>query len=273
MPILKSNAHHPPLYLHVHPQSQTFTFRSKASLRPSPFSLPHPLSLTPQTQAHQLEHNPQISSSKPTSLPIRNMQIHVPAEADPIPNDPHGANLRWNPNVFSWNVVIRGYSESENPREAVVLYKKMLRNGGSRPDNYTYPLLLKVCANLTLNLWGREVLGHVMRLGLYLDMFVHNAVIHMFVSCRELEAARKVFDEGCVRDLVSWNSLINGYVRSGLACEALRIYQEMELEGFKPDEVTMIGVVSSCAQLENLRLGRKFHRVGILRPLKHYLTT
>ncbi|CAL2255368.1 unnamed protein product [Prunus armeniaca] len=166
-----------------------------------------------------------------------------------------------NPNVFSWNVVIRGYSESENPREAVVLYKKMLRNGGSRPDNYTYPLLLKVCANLTLNFMGREVLGHVMRLGLYLDMFVHNAVIHMFVSCRELEAARKVFDEGCVRDLVSWNSLINGYVRSGLACEALRIYQEMELEGFKPDEVTMIGVVSSCAQLENLRLGRKFHRL------------
>lgn len=164
-----------------------------------------------------------------------------------------------NPNVFSWNVVIRGYSESENPREAVVLYKKMLRNGGSRPDNYTYPLLLKVCANLTLNFTGREVLGHVMRLGLYLDMFVHNAVIHMLVSCRELEAARKVFDEGCVRDLVSWNSLINGYVRSGLACEALRIYQEMELEGFKPDEVTMIGVVSSCAQLEDLRLGRKFH--------------
>ncbi|CAB4278233.1 unnamed protein product [Prunus armeniaca] len=35
----------------------------------------------------------------------------------------------------------------------------------------------------------------------------------------------------------------------------------MELEGFKPDEVTMIGVVSSCAQLENLRLGRKFHRL------------
>ncbi|CAN6694930.1 unnamed protein product [Malus baccata var. baccata] len=164
-----------------------------------------------------------------------------------------------NPNAFSWNAAIRGYSESENPREGIVLYKKMLRNGGSRPDNYTYPLLMKVCANLSLSFVGGEVLGHVMQLGLYLDMFVHNAVIHMLVSCRELEAAHKVFDESCVRDLVSWNSLINGYVRCGLACEALRIYRQMEVEGVVPDEVTMIGMVSSCAQLEDLSLGRQLH--------------
>lgn len=166
-----------------------------------------------------------------------------------------------NPNAYSWNVVIRGYSESENPREAVLVYMKMLRNGGSRPDNYTYPLLLGVCASLSLNFMGRVVLGHVFQVGLDLNRFVHNAVIHMFVSCRELEAARKVFDKSSVRDLVSWNSLIHGYVRRGLSCEALRIYEEMEVKGVEPDEVTMVGVVSSCAQLVDLSLGREFHRL------------
>ncbi|KAL5832003.1 hypothetical protein ACOSQ4_017357 [Xanthoceras sorbifolium] len=165
-----------------------------------------------------------------------------------------------NPNVFSWNVAIRGFSESETMREAVVLYKRMLRNGGSRPDNYTYPLLFKVCAGLGLKFTGYEILGHVLKLGFDTDMYVHNAVIHMLVSCGELGPARKVFDEGCVRDLVSWNSLINGYVRSGFSREAIRLYRDMELEGVQPDEVTMIGAVSSCAQLEDLRLGREFHR-------------
>lgn len=164
------------------------------------------------------------------------------------------------PNVFSWNTAIRGYSDSENPEKSVVLYKGMLRNGGSRPDNYTYPLLLKVCASLSLKLIGNEILGHVLKLGFDSDIYVHNAVIHMLVSRGELEVARKVFDEGCVRDLVSWNSLINGYVRSGLASEALRLYREMEVERVTPDEITMIGVISSCAQLENLNLGREFHR-------------
>ncbi|KAK3205196.1 hypothetical protein Dsin_019242 [Dipteronia sinensis] len=165
-----------------------------------------------------------------------------------------------NPNVFSWNVAIRGFSESDTMREAVVLYKRMLRNGGSRPDNFTYPMLFKVCAGLGLKFTGHEILGHVLKLGFDAHIYVHNAVIHMLVSCGELGMARKVFDESCVRDLVSWNSLINGYVRSGFSREAIRLYQDMELEGVQPDEVTMIGMVSSCAHLEDLNLGREFHR-------------
>lgn len=165
-----------------------------------------------------------------------------------------------NPNVFSWNVAIRGYSESENPRNAVLMYRKMLRKGGSTPDNYTYPLLFKACAGLSLGFTAGEILGHALQLGFDSDLFVHNAIIHVLVSCGELLAARKVFDESRVRDLVSWNSMINGYVRCGLANEALNLYYKMEELKVMPDEVTMIGVVSASAQLEDLTLGRKLHQ-------------
>ncbi|CAL5426165.1 unnamed protein product [Camellia sinensis] len=169
-------------------------------------------------------------------------------------------NNAQNTNVFSWNVAIRGYSESVNPKEAFLLYKNMLTSGASRPDNYTYPLLLKCCARLSLIRMGHELLGHALQLGFDSDIFVHNAVIHLLMSFGELEVAHKVFVESSVRDLVSWNSLINGYVRSGKAHDALRIYREMEAQGIQPDEVTMIGVVSSCSQLEDLNLGREFHQ-------------
>lgn len=170
--------------------------------------------------------------------------------------------LRSTPNskVFSWNVAIRGYLDTENPKEVFFLYKQMLRSNGLRPDNYTYPLLLKSCSRLLWIWMGHELLGHVYQLGFDSDIFVHNATIHMLVSCGELDVAHKVFAESCVRDLVSWNSLINGYVRSGKVHEALRIYREMETGRIEPDEVTMIGVISSCAQLEDLNLGREFHR-------------
>ncbi|KAK6138387.1 hypothetical protein DH2020_027861 [Rehmannia glutinosa] len=141
-----------------------------------------------------------------------------------------------NPNAFSWNIVIRAVCESGDPSEAFVLYKQMLDVGSFylRPDNYTFPLLFKTCARLLLFDMGHEILGHV---------------------------ACKVFDESCVRDLVSWNSLINGYVRSGRGKEALMIYREMEMErNVDPDEITMIGVVTACTQLEDLKLGHEFHR-------------
>ncbi|CBI16398.3 unnamed protein product, partial [Vitis vinifera] len=116
-----------------------------------------------------------------------------------------------NPNTFSWNVAIRGFLDSENPREAVVLYKRVLQCDGTKPDNYTYPLLFKACARLSLIRMGSEILGHVLHLGFDSDIFVSNAVIHLLVSCGDLDGARKMFDKSCVRDLVSWNSMINGY--------------------------------------------------------------
>ncbi|XP_071712114.1 pentatricopeptide repeat-containing protein At2g22410, mitochondrial [Rutidosis leptorrhynchoides] len=169
-------------------------------------------------------------------------------------------NLR-NTNVFSWNVMIRGYCEIEKPEESVFLYREMLRRGnGLRPDNHTYPLLLKCCSKLSLTWMGLAVIGHVICLGFGSDLYVNNAVIHLLVSCGRLVDAHKVFDESSVRDLVAWNSIINGYVKSGKPSEALRLYERMLADGIKPDEVTMIGVVSSCAQLENLNFGREFHR-------------
>ncbi|XP_030477737.2 pentatricopeptide repeat-containing protein At2g22410, mitochondrial isoform X1 [Cannabis sativa] len=180
-----------------------------------------------------------------------------------LKNHDYGTRILFNtenPNVFSWNVAIRGYLESESPWEAVVLYKRMVGDGVSRPDKYTYPLLLKVCALLQSNLIGFQVLGHVLQLGFCSDLFVHNAMIHMLVSCGELDEARNLFDKSFVRDLVSWNSLINGYARVGLASEAIRLYQDMEANQVKADEVTMVGLVSSCAQLGDLNKGREFHR-------------
>ncbi|KAJ4980103.1 hypothetical protein NE237_010883 [Protea cynaroides] len=165
-----------------------------------------------------------------------------------------------NPNIFSWNIAIRGYSESENPREAILVYKQMLHRGGSRPDHYTYPFLLKACARLSSIQMGNEILGNIFHFGFDSDIFVHNAVLHMLVTCGELGAARQLFDESSLRDLVSWNSMINGYVRSACPNEAIELFREMEAEQVKPDEVTMIGLVSSCGQMEDLNRGSEFHR-------------
>ncbi|KAF2312031.1 hypothetical protein GH714_027808 [Hevea brasiliensis] len=146
---------------------------------------------------------------------------------------------------------IRDYLESENPKEATLLYNSILRSGGSRPDNHTYLLLFKVCASLLLNCMDHQIRWHVLLLGFDKDIFVYNAMIYVLFFMGELELSYEAFDEGCVRNLVSWNSLINGYARSGKVRGAIRIYEEMIKEQAKWDEVTMIGVMSSCAQFEN----------------------
>ncbi|CAJ1949778.1 unnamed protein product [Sphenostylis stenocarpa] len=163
------------------------------------------------------------------------------------------------PNVFSWNVTIRGFVESGDLEGVILLYKRMLQGGVMKPDNHTYPLLLKACSFPSMNCVGYTVLGHVLKFGFEVDIFVHNASITMLLSCGELEAAYNVFNNGCVRDLVTWNAMITGCVRRGLANEAKKLYWEMVAEKVKPNEITMIGIISSCSQLQDLNLGREFH--------------
>ncbi|KAK2379283.1 pentatricopeptide repeat-containing protein, mitochondrial [Trifolium repens] len=164
------------------------------------------------------------------------------------------------PNVFSWNATIRGYVESGDLEGGFILYKRMLQGGVLKPDNHTYPLLLKACSCQSFSCVGLGVLGHVLRFGFELDLFVHNASITMLLSCGELSVAYDLFNKSNVRDLVTWNSMITGCVKRGLANEAIKIYREMEEEGVKPNEITMIGMISSCSQLQDLNLGREFHR-------------
>ncbi|CAJ2655595.1 unnamed protein product [Trifolium pratense] len=164
------------------------------------------------------------------------------------------------PNVFSWNATIRGYVESGDVEGGFMLYKRMLQGGVLKPDNHTYPLLLKACSCRSLSCVGLGILGHVLKFGFELDLFVHNASITMLLACGELSVACDLFNKSRVRDLVTWNSMITGCVKRGLANDAIKIYREMEEERVKPNEITMIGMISSCSQLQDLNLGKEFHR-------------
>ncbi|KAF5747400.1 pentatricopeptide repeat-containing protein [Tripterygium wilfordii] len=194
-----------------------------------------------------------------------------------------------NPSIFSWNTLIRGYSNSKNPNRSLSVFVKMLRLGFS-PDHLTYPFLAKASARLLRRELGVSIHGHIVRTGFDCDRFIQNSLIHMYASCRDILYARNVFDEittknsvswnsmldayaKCCnvsmarelfelmpeRDVVSWSSLIDGYVKSGEYGEALAIFDAMCSTGPKANEVTMVSVLCACAHLGALDKGKMMH--------------
>ncbi|XP_010249343.1 PREDICTED: pentatricopeptide repeat-containing protein At1g08070, chloroplastic-like isoform X2 [Nelumbo nucifera] len=73
---------------------------------------------------------------------------------------------------------------------------------------------------------------------------------------------RRVFDlvPVCVRDVVSWNSIISGYLQKGLCEEALKVFGKM-LDGRseRPNELTVASVLTACGRIGDLDLGKKIH--------------
>ncbi|KAF5934732.1 hypothetical protein HYC85_025861 [Camellia sinensis] len=86
-----------------------------------------------------------------------------------------------------------------------------------------------------------------------------NTMIDGYVRVRDVESAKLLFNEMPKRDLISWTMMINCYSQSKQYIEALAIFNEMKSHGISPDEVTMATVISACAHIGALDLGKEIH--------------
>ncbi|KAK6928532.1 Pentatricopeptide repeat [Dillenia turbinata] len=175
------------------------------------------------------------------------------------------------PNSFMWNTMIRAYASGSQPSEALFLYIKM-RFFEVVPGKHTYPFLLKACSNLGSILSSKQVHTHVLKSGLDLDLHVVNGLVRAYSVSKKIDYARRVFDEALERNLSIWTTMICGYAQNCCPDDALELFDEMIVQGFEPNGVTLASVLSACAQSGCLELGdqirlfikRKGMEVGVI---------
>ncbi|XP_021680977.1 pentatricopeptide repeat-containing protein At2g36730 [Hevea brasiliensis] len=166
----------------------------------------------------------------------------------------------------SWNILIRGYAATNTPREAIWVFHRM-RKQGIRPNNLTFPFLLKACSTCFAIKEGKQVHLDLIKHGLDCDVYVNNNLVHFYGSCKKILDACKVFDQMCVRTVVSWNAVITSCVESLWMGDAIGYFVKMMDFGFEPDETTMVLMLAVCAEMGNLSLGRWIHSQVIQRGL------
>ncbi|KAF3791876.1 Pentatricopeptide repeat-containing protein [Nymphaea thermarum] len=157
--------------------------------------------------------------------------------------------------VFSWNVMVGGYAKSGFLEEALNLYHQLLWVG-IRPDVYT---VIAACTSLDDERIGREIHGFVLVTGMGVETSVQNALIQRYANVGRLQVGIEVFSRMNLRDVVSWTSLISGYIRNNMHDKAVEVYDEMRLVGVMPDEITLAMVILSCASVGLLEKGIQLH--------------
>ncbi|KAL2467355.1 Pentatricopeptide repeat-containing protein [Abeliophyllum distichum] len=86
-----------------------------------------------------------------------------------------------------------------------------------------------------------------------------NFMVSGYVNCGLVEEARDVFDVMLVKDIVSWNAMISGYAKSGAFGEVLVLFEDMQTMEVRPDNCTLVNVLSACAGLGALSQGKWVH--------------
>lgn len=163
------------------------------------------------------------------------------------------------PGSFAFNHMIRGHVKDMNLEQALQVFDEMLECGVV-PDNFTYPTLLKACANLPALKEGKQVHGHSFKLGFGDDLFVQNSLINMYGKCGEISLSCAVFDKMVQRSVASWSALIAAHASLGMWGKCLEIFRGMSSEGcWRAEESILVNVVSACTHLGALDLGRCTH--------------
>ncbi|XP_020595720.1 pentatricopeptide repeat-containing protein At4g38010 [Phalaenopsis equestris] len=158
-------------------------------------------------------------------------------------------------NPFLFNSLIASFTQNGSPQSAFAVYKHLVCDGIS-PDKYTFPLVLKSCAKFSGINEARQIHAVSTKLGFLNDIYVQNALLHVYGFCGWYLDARILFEEMLVKDVVSWTGLISAFVKGGRFGNALSLFAEMDVE---PNIATLVSVLVACGRTGELCLGRSIH--------------
>ncbi|KAL7089612.1 hypothetical protein ACP275_13G195300 [Erythranthe tilingii] len=173
-----------------------------------------------------------------------------------------------------WNSMITNCSQNGKPEVAMDLFLRMGLEG-AKYDCVSISAALSACADLSDLNRGKEIHSLMIRRGFNFDLFATSALIDTYAKCGDLDLASRVFDNMESRNEVSWNSIIAAYGNHGELNTCVELFRAMEDEGFRPDGVTFLAVMSACGHAGRVEEGKSYFNsmiqdYGFCARMEHY---
>ncbi|XP_019430851.1 PREDICTED: pentatricopeptide repeat-containing protein At3g26782, mitochondrial [Lupinus angustifolius] len=181
--------------------------------------------------------------------------------------------------VSSWNSIIADLARSGDSIEALRAFSSM-RKLNLFPNRSTFPCTIKSCSALFDLRIGMQAHQQAFIFGFEYDVFVSSALVDMYSKCGNLSDARALFDEIPHRNVVSWTSMIAGYVQNGAGYEAICLFKDLLSEErrnawFEDDnfvDSVMVGsVLSACSRVCWKSVTEGVHGFVIKRGFERFL--
>ncbi|CAL1404244.1 unnamed protein product [Linum trigynum] len=134
---------------------------------------------------------------------------------------------------------------------------------GSLTDPYFINKAVSFCAKSASFLAGIQLHSPIVKLGFTSNVYVYSAVVYMYSKCGDIQSAQKIFDEMPERNVVTWNSLISGYLDANFPKVAVQLFVEMLRQENSVTPFSLSSCLVSCSQLEHRDLGEQLHAISL----------
>ncbi|KAH0468693.1 hypothetical protein IEQ34_001925 [Dendrobium chrysotoxum] len=194
------------------------------------------------------------------------------------------------PRLGLWNAMISGYSQNAFDEEALELFIVMEEAAGLCPNATTLASVLPSCVRSKAFSSKESIHGYVVKKGLGSDKYVQNALMDMYARVGKMEVSWKIFSCMGARDVVTWNTMISGCIVADQLTEAFQLLSEMQRTGKRtaeckaaedecstyegldyerPNNITLMTLLPSCASLTALVKGKEIHGYAIRNRLDY----
>ncbi|KAM0954298.1 putative tetratricopeptide-like helical domain superfamily [Dioscorea sansibarensis] len=159
--------------------------------------------------------------------------------------------------VVSWNTMIVGCVQNGYHKVALEALEFMHCSLSLPPDPITFVSLLSACGHLKSLFHGKLIHGLASKSCIGSDIHVTNALLTMYLRCRDTKSAVAVFQFSPSINSCSWNCMISGLTQNKEGRKALEYFRRMA--NFEPNEMALVGAICACTQSGNLRQGKEVH--------------
>uniref|UniRef100_J3M428 Pentatricopeptide repeat-containing protein n=1 Tax=Oryza brachyantha TaxID=4533 RepID=J3M428_ORYBR len=164
--------------------------------------------------------------------------------------------------VVSWTSLITGHAHHGLYYDSLALIHRMVSSGVA-PNGYSMSSALLACASIDRGAlaYGMEIHARIVKMCLdeLVDAVVENGVLNMYSKCGKVNYATRLFGVMLVKDIVAWNSMMAGCLRSGQAEEALGLFVSMVSCGVGGNDFSYAIFADACGELALLMQGMQIH--------------
>ncbi|XP_043695839.1 pentatricopeptide repeat-containing protein At3g63370, chloroplastic [Telopea speciosissima] len=192
-------------------------------------------SFSSQTILHTTQRSPPLQTSKHTQKPLKLRSLKEICKDGNL----REAFLSFN-NLFTF----------QNPPQVLA--------------DEAYSSTLDLCARKEALAQGQQIHSHILTSGFTSDIvFLSTKLVFMYGKCGSLIDARRLFDQMTQRTIFTWNAMIGSYVSNGEPNEALKLFQDMQVQGVAVDACTFPTVLKASAALKDPNFGTGIHGLAV----------
>lgn len=155
--------------------------------------------------------------------------------------------------------MVTGYSQNQQPCEAMVLVREMLR-WGLKPTYVTYTTLLSSLYYPDDLGYCKQIHSHIVREGLESNSYLGATLVTVYSDCNcRIEDFYKLCTAIQIWDQVTWSAVIAGFSNLENGDDALACFSKMREAGVNVDFFTFTSILRATGIISALEIGKQIH--------------